>query len=403
MDNRTERPLLLRLAGFLRPYFSLSSVFLRNFKKRLESSISFWYSKRRLFSALIRSSAMFRRGAYAKGMDFNMKNRKTFLVTLLVITVLITGLSACSQNNADEFTVGILSGAQIPAFELGTPGFQDRLTELMEAEGKQVNFVYQNAGGDSAMSTTIANTFAAQQVDLIFSLGTSASQQALPVATNADIPLVYGIITDPVGAGLVTEISTGSSSALPMETQIELFEELLGSELNAENRIAFLYTTDEPNSVASLERLQGVSPENTIVPFGIPANGLEHLTQHFINIAADPTIRGIYIPQDNQITGQMQMVQNLNRSQNPERRLPIVVADLPIVAGGAVASLSVDFAANGAAAADIAFDILVNGTWPQTFYSPTAASLSLYINATEAQAIGFTIPSTLTERATRTF
>jgi len=332
-----------------------------------------------------------------------MKRRKMILAALLIFIVSVVSLSACSQGNADEFTVGILSGAQIPAFELGAPGFQDRLTELMEAEGKQVSFVYQNAGGDSAMSTTIANTFASQQVDLIFSLGTSASQQALPVATNADIPLVYGIITDPVGAGLVTEISTGSSSALPMETQVELLEELLGSALNAENRIAFLYTTDEPNSVASLERLQGVAPENTIVPFGIPANGLEHLTQHFINIAADPTIRGIYIPQDNQITGQMQMVQNLNRSQNPERRLPIVVADLPIVAGGALASLSVDFAANGAAAADIAFDILVNGTWPQTFYSPTAASLSLYINATEAEAIGFTIPSTLTERATRTF
>ena len=332
-----------------------------------------------------------------------MKKLKMLLAVLLIAAVGIASLSACSQGSADEFTVGILSGAQIPAFELGTPGFQDRLTELMEAEGKQVNFIYQNAGGDSAMSTTIANTFAAQQVDLIFSLGTSASQQALPVATNADIPLVYGIITDPVGAGLVTEVSTGSSSALPMETQVELLEELLGSALNAENRVAFLYTTDEPNSVASLERLQGVAPENTIVPFGIPANGLEHLTQHFINIAADETIRGIYIPQDNQITGQMQMVQNLNRSQNPERRLPVVVADLPIVAGGALASLSVDFAANGAAAADIAFDILVNGTWPQTFYSPTAASLSLYINETEAQAIGFTIPSALAERATRTF
>jgi len=332
-----------------------------------------------------------------------MKKLKMLLAVLLIAVVGIASLSACSQGSADEFTVGILSGAQIPAFELGTPGFQDRLTELMEAEGKQVNFIYQNAGGDSAMSTTIANTFAAQQVDLIFSQGTSASQQALPVATNADIPLVYGIITDPVGAGLVTEVSTGSSSALPMETQVELLEELLGSALNAENRVAFLYTTDEPNSVASLERLQGVAPEDTIVPFGIPANGLEHLTQHFINIAADETIRGIYIPQDNQITGQMQMVQNLNRSQNPERRLPVVVADLPIVAGGALASLSVDFAANGAAAADIAFDILVNGTWPQTFYSPTAASLSLYINETEAQAIGFTIPSALAERATRTF
>jgi putative ABC transport system substrate-binding protein len=130
---------------------------------------------------------------------------------------------------------------------------------------------------------------------------------------------------------------------------------------------------------------------------------LEHLTQQFINIAADTTIRGIYIPQDNQITGQIQMVQNLNRSQNPERRLPVVVADLPIVEGGAVASLSVDFEANGAAAADIAFNILVNGVWPETFYSPTAASLSLYINATEAEAIGFTIPNSLSARANRTF
>ena len=312
-------------------------------------------------------------------------------------------LSACSQEDSYDFTIGILSGAQIPAFDLGAPGFQNRLTELMEAEGKSVNFIYQNAAGDPAMSTTIATTFASQNVDLIFSLGTGASQQALPVAANAQIPLVYGIITDPVGAGLVTDASTGSSSALPMETQVGLLEELLESPLNAENRVAFLFTTDEANSVASLGRLQDVSPYDTIVPFGIPANGLEHLTQHFINIAADSTIRGIYIPQDNQITGQIQMVQNLNRSQNPDRRLPVVVADLPIVEGGAIASLSVDFAANGAAAADIAFNILINDTWPQNFYSPTAASLSLYLNVTEADAIGFTIPGSLLGRASNTF
>ena len=332
-----------------------------------------------------------------------MKKIKMLVAILLVAAMGAVSLSACAQNEPDHYTIGILSGAQIPAFELGTPGFQDRLTELMEAEGKTVSFEYQNAAGDPAMSTTIANTFASQQVDLIFSLGTSASQQALPVATNADIPLVFGIITDPVGAGLLSDISSGSSSALPMETQVTLLEELLGAGLNADNRVAFLYTTDEDNSVASLGRLQAAAPADTIVPFGIPANGLEHLTQHFINMTADPTIRAIYIPQDNQITGQIQMVQNLNRSQNPEHRLPVVVADLPIVEGGAVASLSVDFAANAAAAADIAFNILVNDTWPDTFYSPTAASLSLYINQTEAEAIGFVIPSSMVERANKTF
>ena len=365
-----------------------------------------------------------------------MKKLKMLLIALLIITVGIASLGACTpntppeaaatvpdaqqpqddsneaaatspqaqpQDDSREFTIGILSGAHIPAFELGTPGFENRLTELMEAQGHRVSFTYQNAAGESAMSTTIATTFAAQRVDLIFSLGTGASQQALPVATAAGIPLVYGIITDPVGAGLVTQMSTGSSSALPMETQVTLLEELLGSELNAESRVAFLYTTDEPNSVASLGRLQAVAPADTIVAFGIPANGLAHLTQHFINIAADPTIQAIYIPQDNQITGQMQMVQNLNRAQNLDRRLPVVVADLPIVVEGAIASLSVDFAANGAAAADIAFNILVHGTWPETFYSPTAASLSLYINETEAEAIGFVIPGAMVERANRVF
>ena len=326
---------------------------------------------------------------------------KKFLSAVLLLAMCIAVLNGCSGETSYDFTIGILSGAQIPAFELGTPGFRDRLTELMAAEGKTVEFIYNNAAGDPAMSTSIANTFAAQQVDLIFSLGTSASQNALPVATSAGIPLVYGIITDPVGAGLVSDISTGSSSALPMDTQVDLLQELTGSALNANNRVAFLYTTDEANSVASLGRLQAVAPNDTIVPFGIPANGLEHLTQHFINIAADTTISAIYIPQDNQITGQMQMVQNLNRSQNPDRQLPIVVADLPIVAGGAIASWSVDFAANGAAAADIAFDILINERWPETFYLPNAASLSLYINATEAEAIGFAIPSSLVERADR--
>ncbi|MCL2531035.1 MAG: ABC transporter substrate-binding protein [Oscillospiraceae bacterium] len=344
-----------------------------------------------------------------------MKKIISILVALLMIVAGAVVLTGCGtetetlpptiveDNDARAFHVGILSGGPIPAFALGRPGFETRLTELMQEAGHTVRFTYQNSNFDSATAVSIATTFAAQRVDLIFSMGTGASQQALPVATSAEIPLVFGIITDPVGAGLVTEMSTGSSSALPMETQVDLLEELLGTSLDANNRVAFLYTTDEDNSAASLGRLQAVAPEGTIVPFGIPANGLEHLTQQFINIAADSTIRAIYIPQDNQITEQMQMVQNLNRAQNPGRRLPIVVADLPIVEGGAVASHSVSFSDNGARAAELAFEILINGTWPQTFYLPSADTMPLYINLTEAEAIDFEVPDPLVQRADQTF
>ena len=90
------------------------------------------------------------------------KKIKILVAIFLVAAMGVVSFSACTPSEPGHYTVGILSGAQIPAFELGTPGFRDRLTELMEAEGKTVSFQYQNAAGDPAMSTTIATTFASQ-------------------------------------------------------------------------------------------------------------------------------------------------------------------------------------------------------------------------------------------------
>jgi len=335
-----------------------------------------------------------------------MKKIISLSAAVCMLAVAMFGLVGCTQpTDAYDFTVGVIAGSHIDAFSLGRQGFETRLTELMTNAGYTVQFLYENAGGQPALGSTIASNFAARQVDMLFSMGTGVSQAALPIATAAEIPLVYGIITDPVGANLVTDASTGSSSALPMDTQISLLEELLGAPLSADNRVAFLYTMDEANSVASLARLRAAAPENTIVDFGIPRYELGQLTQQFINIVADPTIRAIYVPQDNQLVEPpaVQMIQNLNRMQSPEHRLPIVAADLPLVELGTLASFSVDFADNGAAAADIAFDILVNGVWPDTFFVHTAETLRLYVNLSEAEAIGFDLPAELVARADQTF
>jgi len=334
-----------------------------------------------------------------------MKKIISLSAAVCMLVVALFGLVGCTQNEIYDFTVGIIAGSHIDAFSLGREGFETRLTQLMQDAGYSVQFLYQNAGAQPAMGSSIASNFAAQQVDMIFSMGTGVSQAALPVATAAEIPLVFGIITDPVGANLLTDASTGSSSALPMYTQISLLEELLGAPLSADNRVAFLYTSDEANSVASLERLRAAAPEDTIMSFGIPNPGLEQLSQQFINIVADPTIRAIYVPQDNQLVQPpaVQMLQNLNRSQAPDQRLPIVAADLPLVELGTLASFSVDFADNAAAAADMAFDILVNGIWPETFFAHTADTLRLYINTSEAVEIGFALPAELVARADKTF
>jgi len=318
------------------------------------------------------------------------------LVALILTPIMLTGCGRGSGNY--DFTVGILSGAQIPAFEEGNPGFQNRLRELMAEQNKSVQFIYQNANGSGTTATSIAQSFAIQGVDMMYVMGTTATQSALPVATANRIPLVYGIITDPVGNNFNTAWSTGSSSALPFQTQIDLLEELTGAPLSPTNRVAYIYTTTEANSVATRNRLIEYAPDGSVVTFGIQT--MFQLQTQMNLISDDSTISVIYIGQDNQITGNMPMVADLNRTFV---RLPIVVADLPIVEGGAVASLSVCFEQNGARAAELAFEILVNNAdvSQMEFYRPTASTLSLYINTAEAEAIGFTIPQAMVDRADR--
>ncbi|MCL2846743.1 MAG: ABC transporter substrate-binding protein [Firmicutes bacterium] len=318
-------------------------------------------------------------------------------VAIVVITSMGILLTGCRNRDDHDFTIGILANSQIPAFEMATPGFRDRLTELMDDAGKTIRFTYHNAGGDMAAATTIANGFAAQRVDLMFTLGTGASQATRPIAEIAGIPQVFGVITDPVGAGLVGQNLTGSSSALPMDSQVELLTELLGAPLSPTNRVAFIYTTAEDNSRNTRDRLIAAAPTDSIATFGITSLTPD-LDAVFTTIRSRSDITAIYLGQDNQISSNMQMVQTLNRSLT---QLPIVVASPTHVPSGAIASLAVCFAANGAAAADLAFEILINGTQPGTipFHVPTADSLNLYVNITEATAINFTIPQTLRNRA----
>jgi putative ABC transport system substrate-binding protein len=48
----------------------------------------------------------------------------------------------------------------------------------MDAANKTVKVLDQNAAGDQSNSTTIANNFVSQNVDLIYAIATSAAQAA---------------------------------------------------------------------------------------------------------------------------------------------------------------------------------------------------------------------------------
>ncbi len=227
----------------------------------------------------------------------SIKNRVTGTTETTEVTRVTT---AIVEDNAD-YTVGILQQMLHVALDQSNKGFQDQLSVRMNAAGKTVKILDQNASGEAANNTTIANDFVSKNVDLIYTIATTASQAAVTAVKDTEIPVIFNAVTNPVDAGLVESMEvpggnvTGVSDINPVDKQILLIGELLGKE---EIKIGLLYTAGETNSVfqIGLAKTQCEKSGYTYVDKGISdANDLQAA---FVALKA-AGVDAIYIPTDN--------------------------------------------------------------------------------------------------------
>ena len=221
--------------------------------------------------------------------------------------------SAIVSENAD-FTVGILQLVQHVALDKANKGFQDELSDRMSKAGKTVNILNKNASNDQSNNTTIAASFAEQNVDLIYAIATSSSQAAVSAAAEKNIPVVFNAVTDPVDAGLVESLDkpgknvTGVSDINPVAKQIDLIGELLGKE---DVTVGFLYTSSETNSVyqVNLGKAECNAKGYKFVDKGI--SDINDIQAAFTALKQQG-VDAIYIPTDNTLSNGSANIQALN-------------------------------------------------------------------------------------------
>ena len=133
-------------------------------------------------------------------------------------------------------------------------GFLEGLKEEGIEEGKNLTVDYKNAEAAMDVANQIAQGFVSDGVDLICAIATPSAQSAYNAAMNADIPVIYTAITDPVAAELAKEDKssvgnvTGTSDKLPVEKQLEMIREILPDA----KTIGIMYTTSEANSESTI-------------------------------------------------------------------------------------------------------------------------------------------------------
>ena len=180
-----------------------------------------------------------------------MKKALSIILVLALTLGMCMSLSSCKQENKDHFVVGIIQLAPHDALDAATQGFKDALTAKLKAEGKTVEFKYENAQGDSNTCNTIVNSFISQEVDLIMANATAA----LAAAYNATdkIPILGTSITEYGVAlslddfnGTVGGNVSGTSDLAPLTEQAQMMIDTLG--LTSGAKVGLIYCSSEPNS-----------------------------------------------------------------------------------------------------------------------------------------------------------
>lgn len=331
---------------------------------------------------------------------------KKKIISLLMVSAMAVSLVACgstsdtaagdsatasteetsdaASSDGQTYNVGVIQLVQHPALDAATEGFQAALTDQL---GDAVTVTVENAAGDSATCSTIANSFVSEGVDLIMANAT-ASLQAAQAATDS-IPIVATSITDYATALSIDDWTgstginvTGTADLAPLDGQAEMLNELFP---NAKN-VGILYCSGEPNSSFQASSITTYLEEYgyTVTEYTFAdTNDVSSVTQ-----SACDNNDVIYIPTDNTAASCTETINNVALAAN----VPIIAGEEGICSGCGVATLSISYYDIGYAAGQQAVKILSAGQDPATMEIEYASSFTKEYNADICEKLGITPP-----------
>jgi putative ABC transport system substrate-binding protein len=144
--------------------------------------------------------------------------------------LLVMALAACGNEKSRTFTVGVLNIAR--NLDESLVGFKQGMTELGYIEGKNIRYLYDGPTKEISKLPAAARNLLAAKADLILTITSPATLAAKEATAGSGRPVVFAIVTDPVGAGIVksmrqpggntTGVTTGIAEARRLEWLVRI-------------------------------------------------------------------------------------------------------------------------------------------------------------------------------------
>jgi ABC-type uncharacterized transport system substrate-binding protein len=319
-----------------------------------------------------------------------------FLLGIALSAVLATTAPAQDQG----YTIMMLLYRGVTPAE---QGFMDYLKARLS-----VFFVVRDAGGDSAKIRAFVAQAKQRRPDLIYTFGTSVTLETVGAlgAVDADrhivdLPVVFNIVADPLGAGLASSFAatgrnlTGVSHVVPMADQLRAMQRF-----RPIKKLGVIYNSYEANSILAVEQLRQHAARLGFALVEAPLLSGQQPTADDVAEAMDGLVAAtpdfIYLPSDSSLIERAGTIVGLATA----RRIPVISAtEGPIRDNGALMGLVSNYTNAGAFAAYKAEQILTGKEAVGKIPIETLQRFSLVVNMKAAVRLGIYPPLDLLQIA----
>lgn len=320
-------------------------------------------------------------------MEFVIAIVKPYRFLLSFILLFIVG---CDQQN-NNFTVGVVTNN--PNGLKNTQGFQDGLSELGYIEGQNLTIISAGKPLTGEELNEQLNQFVTTNVDPIFTAGTPTGVAAYRMTEGTDIPVIFGVIADPIKAGVMTNLTTpgGNMSGVRISNNQALRLDLMKQLVPDAKNILVLFNPNDAAPMSALEQLKNSASSLKVRLILAECRDGKAVSAALANIPPETDM--LFILPDSVVNKRIKEIVDVSI----DRKLPLSGPTNIQVEKGALMAYGIVHYEAGQQAARMAHQILSGANVAQL--PVETAESYLGINLVTAEAIGLEIPDSILRQA----
>lgn len=289
--------------------------------------------------------------------------------------------------------IGVIQLMEHTSLNIIYDSFIAELEALGYGDKVGANIDFKNAQGDMANITSIVQTFEGSKPDIVVAITTPVAQGAMSL--TKDMPVVFSAVTDPISAGVVTDLETtdkgmtGTSDAIQVEKILDLALEITPDI----KTVGYIYNPGEDNSVSNLAKAKAYLTDK-----GIAFEEASISTSSDLQTAASALVEkvdAIFVANDNTVASAMPALMQVANAA----KVPVYVGADSMVMDGGFATVGIDYTDLGKETARMVVDILNGKSVSEIPVKVFKDDLYIYVNQKTLAELGITLPESITSDA----